>query len=133
MNKIIVELVLNEKGHIVPMSFPEGFNYNAKMEQVQYFRVNGYIKKIAYSEQSPSKSLEAYKTGQKGGDPSITTTGMHESIKQELEAYNKVTVDIVLVEQCKTPKQQADQELEEYYKAHGKYPDWNKQKNHTKW
>ncbi|EOC5006428.1 hypothetical protein ACI4X5_001316 [Campylobacter upsaliensis] len=131
-HNIKVELSLNEEGHIVP-NFPEGFKYNQKMKQVQTFKMNGETKKIAYSEQSPKKSLEAYKTGQKGGSPSIRTTGMHEEIKKSLEKGSKVIVEIASVEKGKTPKEQANEELKKYKKTNGKCPDWNKQKNKDKW
>ncbi|MDL0114277.1 hypothetical protein NYG88_03135 [Campylobacter felis] len=135
-NNIEVKLSLNKKGQIVP-NFPEGFNSNQPMKQIQIFKVRKGTKeetmKIAYSEQSPKKSLEAYKTGQKGGSPSIRTIGMHEEIKKSLEKGNKVIVEIASVEKGKTPKEQANEELKKYKETNGKYPDWNKQKNKDKW
>ncbi|WP_395148382.1 hypothetical protein [uncultured Helicobacter sp.] len=135
-NNIEVKLSLNEKGQIVP-NFPEGFNSNQRMKQIQIFKVRKGTKeetmKIAYSEQSPKKSFEAYKNGQKGGQPSVRTTGVHKAIEEELKKGNEVKVEIKPVEEGKTPREQADEELNKYKEANGKCPDWNKQKNKDKW
>ncbi|EHH9692261.1 hypothetical protein ACSSA8_001594 [Campylobacter lari] len=133
MREIIVELNLNENGEIIPI-FPNNFNFKNKMKQIQRFYVNVELKKIAYSEQSPKNSLNAYKNGQKNGSPSIRTKEMHEAIKQELNKGNNVKVVIEQVIGDKTPKELADEEIEKYKKEHnGIAPEWNKQKNHKKW
>ncbi|EAI5466700.1 TPA: hypothetical protein R1728_001151 [Campylobacter lari] len=133
MKEINIKLKLNKKEEIIPI-FPDNFNSKDKMKQIQKFYVNEELKKIAYSEQSPKNSLNAYKNGQKNGSPSIRTQKMHEAIKQELNKGNDVKVVIKQVMDNKTPKELSDEEIERYKKEHnGTAPEWNKQKNHKKW
>ncbi len=133
-NKKLVEVELSLNKEEVIANFPDGFNFKDPMKQVQKFCVNDELKKIAYSEQSPKRSLDALKNGQKKGNPSIRTTGMHESIKNELKNGSKVKVIIESVEPPKTPKDQADEEIKKYKNDNGgKAPEWNKQANRTKW
>lgn len=127
-----IPLVLNENGEIIP-KYPKNFNAKNRMKHLEKFYVNNELKKIGYSEQSPEKSLLAFKNGQKSGNPDARTRGMHEAIKEVLKEGKQVTAVVEEVDKNQTPKEKCDEELEKYKKENGRYPDWNKQKNNEKW
>ena len=127
-----IELKLNKKDEIIYSNnnnIPKG-----KVKQLQVFKVDGEIKKFGYSEQSIKDSLGAFKNGQKGGSPSVRTTGMSKAMNSELQQGRKVIVEIYDVPVGKTPKEYCDEKIEEYKNKHnGTAPEWNKQKNKKKW
>ena len=101
---------LNDKNEITP-KYPEGFNPQNRMKQLQEFYVGGTLKKFGYSEQSVKASLSAFKNGQKKGSPSVRTVWIYQKMKEALEKGQEVKVKVSEVKGNKTPKDKCDEEL----------------------
>lgn len=77
---------------------------SSKIKAAYKIRVDGVVTKIGATEQTPEDCVSAFKNGQKGGDPSVTTVNVSAEIKKALLDSKKVTIEFFQTEDKKRQK-----------------------------